>query len=94
MHDRPQPHRPADHASDRLSLRDARGHELVVEAREPERPAEGQTVVATNGEGKSLTLLEEYTLRNQRPGIGQIALSAICAIASLAFAALIYFKTY
>ncbi len=87
--------RPPEQDVPRLSLRNAQGRELLVGSDAPESSAPAdETVIATNEAGNSLTLLEEYALRRQRPSAGEFALSLICAVASLAFAALIYLKTY
>lgn len=78
--------------SARLSLRNPQGGELVVEVTPPPQPEE--TVLATNTDGKTLTLLEEFALRRQRPSAGQVAISALCAAASIAFATLLYSNFY
>ncbi len=79
----------------RLSLRNPQSEELVVENYPPPLPGQpAETGAATNADGKSLTLLEEFALRRQRPSAAQIAFSALCAAASIAFATLLYANFY
>lgn len=54
-----------------------------------------QVVLATDSQGNSLTLLEEYAKR-KKSGVHplEFLLSFAFATASLAFAALIYFNTH
>ncbi|MDQ8205134.1 hypothetical protein [Pelagicoccus sp. SDUM812003] len=74
----------------RLTIEDAHGRQ----ATEIDGGKRGETLIAADAEGNSLTLLEEYAARrNKRPVRAELAFSLFCATASLAFAALIYFKT-
>lgn len=90
----PQP-QGQDHPPKRqlLTLRNASGEELVLEDAAAEA-SPASTVIATDSNGNSLTLLEEYALRKRRTHPAEVVLSFLCAAASLAFAALIYIKTY
>ncbi|MDQ8187456.1 hypothetical protein [Pelagicoccus sp. SDUM812002] len=77
--------------SNSLSIEDGKGEEILA----TKSKDDDQVVLATDSQGNSLTLLEEYARRkNSRVGPFEFALSLICATASLAFAALIYFNTH
>ena len=80
---------PTPPTSSTLSIEDGKGEEVPVPGAEPD-----QVVIATDSEGNSLTLSEEFAARRKRsvPPL-EIALSFACATASLAFATLIYFNT-
>ncbi len=73
-----------------LSLRNAQGEKLVLD----DTPADDgtETVIASDEQGNSLTLLEEYSLRKDKVGFGEFSITLLSAAASLAFAALIYIK--
>lgn len=74
-----------------LSIEDGRGEEVL--SSNPE--GENQVVLATDSQGNSLTLLEEYARRkNSGVPLLEFLLSCICATASLAFAALIYINSH
>jgi len=74
-----------------LSIEDGKGEEVPA----PGTEAEDQVVIATDSQGNSLTLLEEYAERKKsRVSPIELAISFACATASLAFAALIYFNTH
>ncbi len=73
--------------SSTLSIEDGRGEELLG----PQGGDTDQVVLATDSQGNSLTLLEEFAQRKKsRVSPLEFALSFVCATASLAFAALIY----
>lgn len=74
-----------------LSIENAKGEEILPEGGQPEP---GDLVVATDSQGNSLTLLEEYARRREsRVTPPEFVLSFACATASLAFALLIYLTT-
>lgn len=73
-----------------LSIEDSSGEEVSPKRGE----AEQGLIVAGEQHGHSLTLLEEFSMRRQRPSATELAFSLLCATASLAFAALIYFNTH
>ena len=75
-----------------LSLQNARGEKLVLEDKPTDDGTE--TVVASDEQGNSLTLLEEYSLRKDKVGFGEFSIAFLSAAASLAFAALIYIKIF
>ncbi|MBK1878061.1 hypothetical protein [Pelagicoccus mobilis] len=74
-----------------LSIEDGKGDEVLPEGQKTEE----QVVIATDSQGNSLTLLEEYAAR-KKDSISplELAISITCATASLAFATLIYFNTH
>lgn len=75
-----------------LSIENAKGEELRPESSPSE---EADLVVATDSQGNSLTLLEEYARRREsRVAPAELVLSATCAAASLAFAVLIYLNNH
>lgn len=49
-----------------------------------------EIVLASNGEGGSLTLLEEYSIRERNSGKWAAVISFVCAVISIAFACMIY----
>lgn len=74
-----------------LSIENGKGEEIHSSGEQNS----DQVVIATDSQGNSLTLLEEFAeRRKQRVSPFQLALSFVCASASLAFAALIYFNTH
>lgn len=77
--------------SQSLSIEDGDGAEVLG----PEAQTTDPVVLATDSQGNSLTLLEEYARRREGSVHPiEFILSFICAIASLAFAALIYLNTH
>lgn len=90
----PDRHEPEDPQA--ITLPDARGRKLILESEGASRKSaeDVETVIATDEAGGSLTLIEEYSRRKSRPRAAELLLSFLCAAASLAFAALIYFKAY
>ncbi|MBD5778173.1 hypothetical protein IEN85_01515 [Pelagicoccus sp. NFK12] len=84
-------HQPDPKSSSSLSIEDGEGHEVLGAKAEDK----DQVVLATDSKGNSLTLLEEYALRKKsRVRPIEFGISFVCATASLAFAALIYFNTH
>ncbi|MBC2604888.1 hypothetical protein [Pelagicoccus albus] len=80
-----QPH------SKSLSIRDGDGNELLGSQIERQETV----VIATDASGNSLTLLEELAARKKsRVSPAEFLVSFVCATASLAFAALIYFNDH
>lgn len=74
-----------------LSIEDGHGEELLA----PNQEETSQVVIATDAQGNSLTLFEEYAQRRKRRiSPVELALNFACAAASLAFAALIYLNTH
>ena len=49
-----------------------------------------EIVLASDGEGSSLTLLEEYSIRERNSGKWAAIISFVCAVVSIAFACMIY----
>ncbi len=73
-----------------LSLkRDSIADELVIETDEDDFE-EGERILASNADGGSLTLLEEYSMRESKGSKKNVLLSFTCAAISLTFAYLIY----
>lgn len=70
------------------------GDELLIETNSNDNKANIETVLATDHEGNSLTLLEELSLREGKSRPSEFIVAFLCATASLAFASLIYLKTY
>ncbi len=68
-------------------------HEEPSESLEIETPDDDQEVVlSSNSDGSSLTLLEEYSIRESNSGRWAAVFALICAAISLTFAFMI-FKT-
>jgi len=86
--------------SDRSSNRETAKRKLVLDQSEPkeetlvvETEDEGDEVVlSSNTDGSSLTLLEEYSMKNASKGKQAALLAFLCAAASITFAFMI-FKT-
>lgn len=75
----------------RLRLnKDTRGEELLIESDSNTSEANPETVLATDSEGNSLTLLEELSLREGKSHPLEFVVAFLCAAASIAFASLIY----
>lgn len=72
-----------------LSIEDGSGDDVS-----PRPHEQDETVLAAAQDGHSLTLIEEYSMRKQRPTAPEFAFSLLCAAASLAFAALSYINTH
>ena len=49
-----------------------------------------EIVLASDGAGSSLTLLEEYSIRERNSGKWAAVISLVCAVVSIAFACMIY----
>lgn len=79
-----------------ITTPDGRGRRLILQSEDASKASskDAELVIATDDAGGSLTLIEEYSRRRSRPSISELLLSVLCAAASLAFAALIYFKAY
>lgn len=83
-------HSPQPPRAQGLSIQDGRGEELLGN----DASENDQVVLATDSQGNSLTLLEEFAQRKKkRVSPLEFAISFACAAASLAFAALIYLNT-
>lgn len=86
--------------SDRSSNRDNAKRKLALEASDPQEETlvvetedEGDEVVlSSRSDGSSLTLLEEYSMKNESKGKRAALLAFLCAAASITFAFMI-FKT-
>lgn len=66
--------------------RPAEGNELVIETGD----SEDEIILASNADGGSLTLLEEYSIRENNSGKWAAIMAFGCAATSLAFAYMIY----
>lgn len=67
---------------------DREAESLVIESGEDLE--DDEIVLASNGEGGSLTLLEEYSIRERNSGKWAAVISFVCAVISIAFACMIY----
>lgn len=84
-------HSPRQSRNTSLSIEDADGEELLGDEFDED---EAQIVVASDRQGNSLTLLEEYSRRKSaRLSPVEFTISFTCAAASLAFAVLLYLNT-
>jgi len=64
------------------------GNELVIETGDSED--EDEIILASNADGGSLTLLEEYSIRENNSGKWAAIMAFGCAATSLAFTYMIY----
>ncbi len=76
----------ADQSS--LSIQDSNGAELLKDG------ISSPDLVATDGKGEPLTLLEEFSNRREKVTGVQLALTCACAAASVVFAYLTFLKTH
>lgn len=68
--------------------RSAKADILVIES--GEENADEELILASNPDGGSLTLLEEYSIRENNNGKWAAVTAFVCAVTSLAFAYSIY----
>lgn len=82
---------PFDSDSERSPLkldRPAEGNELVIETGDSED--EEEIILASNANGGSLTLLEEYSIKEKNNGKWATIITFGCAATSLVFAYMIF----
>lgn len=82
---------PFDSNSERSPLkldRPAEGNELVIETGDSED--EEEIILASNADGGSLTLLEEYSIKEKNNGKWATIITFGCAATSLVFAYMIF----